>query len=199
MQMKQPTWLKQVNWQQLSPWAAMLTVMAITAFVLHGQGRLWRCACGHIYLWTSEVWGSNTSQHLFDAYSFTHILHGVMFCGLLALIVPKVPIIWRLFLGVLMEAVWEVIENSEFVISRYRETTASLGYDGDSVVNSMGDIIACGLGLMLAWRLGWRRSLALFVIIEVTLLLLIKDSLLLNIIMLIYPIEGIKEWQTAGH
>jgi Protein of unknown function (DUF2585) len=196
MQMKQPAWLKQVKWQEMSPWGAMLGVMAITAFVLHSQGRLWRCACGHVYLWTSEAWGSNTSQHLFDPYSFTHILHGVMFCGLLALIFPKIPIIWRLFIGVVMESVWEVIENSEFIISRYRETGA-LGYNGDTVINSMGDIIACGLGLMVAWRLGWRRSLALVVVIEATLLLLIRDSLLLNIVMLIHPIQGIKDWQAA--
>jgi hypothetical protein len=98
-----------------------------------------------------------------------------------------------------MEAVWEVIENSSFVIQRYREATASLGYQGDTVINSLGDIVACALGLVVAWRLGLRRSLALVVIIEVALLILIRDSLLLNIVMLIYPMDWIKAWQAAGH
>jgi hypothetical protein len=191
--------MKQDGWKKPLPWVCMLVVVALAAFVLHLQGRLWICACGHVRLWTSAAWSSETSQHLFDPYSFTHILHGVMFCGLLTLIVPRVQIVWRLFLGVLMEAVWEIIENSASVIQRYRDATASLGYQGDTIINSVGDIIACALGLVVAWRLGWRRSFALVVVIEVALLILIRDSLLLNIVMLIYPMDWLKAWQAAGH
>lgn len=181
------------------PWAGMVAVVAAAAVVLHLQGRLWRSASGRVLFWAGDAWSSDTSQHLFDPYSFTHLLHGVMFCGLLALVVPRLAPVWRLFLGVLLEAGWEVIENSSFVIRRYREATASLGYEGDTVVNSVGDIVACALGLVLAWRLGWRRSILLVVVVEAALLVLIRDSLLLNIVMLIYPLDWIKEWQAGAH
>lgn len=97
-----------------------------------------------------------------------------------------------------MESLWEVVENSAFIIQRYREGTASLGYQGDTVINSMGDILMCGLGFVLAWHLGFRRSLALFAITEVMLLIWIRDSLILNIVMLIFPVDAIKAWQ-VGH
>ena len=106
--------------------------------------------------------------------------------------------IWRLWLAISIEALWELIENSDFVIQRYREQTAALGYQGDTIVNSLGDILICGAGFLLANYLGIRKSLLLFLVTEVVLLLWIRDSLLLNVVMLIHPIEGIKEWQ-AGH
>jgi hypothetical protein len=172
-------------------------IMAATALLLRGQGRLWWCACQRLLLWTSNAWGSDNSQHLFDPYSFTHVLHGFIFCGLLAWGVPRLSADWRLCLAVLVEAAWEVLENSDFVIRRYREATAALGYEGDTVVNSLGDILACGLGFVVARRLGFRLSLAMFVATEVVLLLWIRDSLTLNVLMLIYPVEGIKTWQTG--
>jgi len=134
-----------------------------------------------------------------DAYSFTHLLHGFLLCGLLALIVPRLSAVWQLWLAVSIETIWEVVENSEFVIRRYREETAALGYHGDTIVNSLGDILACGLGFVVARRLGFRRTLALFVLTEVTLAILIRDNLTLNILMLTYPVDAIKEWQAAGH
>ena len=106
---------------------------------------------------------------------------------------------WRLWLAVSIEAVWEVIENSEFVIRRYRQETAALGYHGDTILNSLGDLLVCGLGFLLAQQLGFRRAFALFVLTEVTLAILIRDNLTLNVVMLIHPIEAIKEWQAAGH
>ena len=98
-----------------------------------------------------------------------------------------------------IEAVWEVLENSEFVIRRYREQTAALGYHGDTIVNSLDDILVCGLGFVVAHRLGFRRTFALFVLTEVTMALWIRDNLTLNVLMLIYPIEAVKEWQAAAH
>jgi hypothetical protein len=127
------------------------------------------------------------------------VLHGFVFCGLLAWGLPRLAPVWRLSLAVTVEALWEVLENSDFVIRRYREATAALGYEGDTVVNSLGDIFACGLGFVIARRLGFRRSLALFVLTEVVLLVWIKDSLTLNVLMLIYPIDAIKAWQTGSH
>ena len=142
---------------------------------------------------------SDNSQHLLDPYSFTHLLHGFLLCGLLALIAPRLSAVWQLWLAGSIEAAWEVIENSEFVIRRYREQTAALGYHGDTIVNSLGDILVCSLGFMMARRLGFRRSFAVFVLTEVALALWIRDNLTLNIVMLIHPIEAIKEWQAEGH
>ena len=180
------------------PLAALSAITATAALVLRAQGRLWLCDCGRFRLWTAEAWGAETSQQLFDPYTFTHILHGFAFAGLLALVAPKLAGQWRLILTVALEAVWEIAENTSYVINRYREATAALGYTGDTVVNSLGDIAACALGFLLAQRLGLWRSAALFALVEAALLLTIRDSLLLNILLLLYPVEGIREWQ-AGH
>ena len=145
-----------------------------------------------------EARSSDTSQHLLDPYSFTHVLNGFIFCWLLGWFAPRLSWAWRLWLAIAAEAVWEVIENSDFVIQRYREASAALGYFGDTVVNSLSDIMMCGFGFVLARYLGFGRSLALFVTVEVALLFWIRDSLVLNIVMLIYPVEWIKEWQ-AGY
>lgn len=179
------------------PIIATVLVVVAAAFQLHWQGRSWICNCGHFLFWTSHAWDSETSQHLFDPYSFTHVLHGIGFCGLLALTISRLSVRWRFWLSILMESVWEVVENTNFVIQRYREATAALGYEGDSVVNSIGDIIACGVGFWLAQKLGFRKSVVVFALIEVALLLTIRDSLLLNIIMLIYPLDAIKSWQAG--
>jgi hypothetical protein len=133
-----------------------------------------------------------------DPYSFTHLLHGFLFCGLIALIAPRLRGAWQLWLAVSMEAAWEAVENSRFVIERYREETAALGYQGDTIVNSLADILLCATGFVLARRLGFRRTLALFVVTEVALAVWIRDNLSLNVLMLIYPIEAVKEWQAAG-
>ena len=108
------------------------------------------------------------------------------------------PQLWQLFIAILLEAIWEVFENTEFTIQRYREATAALGYFGDSVANSFGDVATCGVGFLIAQRLGLRRSIVAFAITEVVLLVWIRDSLLLEILMLIYPIDWLKAWQ-LGH
>lgn len=183
--------------RNLWPLLAIAITLAFVTFQLHYQGRLWLCSCGRFFLWVSEARSSDTSQHLLDPYSFTHVLHGVIFYWLLMLFMPRLWWSWQLWLAVAVEAVWEVVENSDFVIQRYREAGA-LGYFGDTIVNSLGDIVMCGFGFLLARYLGFVRSLALFVAVEVVLLFWIRDSLLLNIVMLIYPVEGIKQWQ-AGY
>lgn len=180
------------------PWLTLLLIVLGVGLQLRNQGRLWFCACGEVYLWSGDVWSANNSQHISDPYSFTHMLHGLILCGLLAWLIPKVSWSWRLCLAVLIEALWEVIENTELVINRYRGETAALGYQGDTVVNSLGDIVFFALGFLLARRLGFRLSLALFVITEIVLLIWIRDGLILNIIMLLYPVEAIKAWQ-MGH
>ena len=185
--------------RKILPWLAVVAVLAGTAYQLRSQGRLWLCSCDYVLLWSGDAWSSDNSQHLLDPYSFTHVLHGFAFCGLLALVVPRVPAVWRLWLAVSVEALWEVVENSEFVIRRYREETAALGYTGDTVLNSLADIVLCGIGFALANRLGFRLTAALFVATEAILAVWIRDGLILNIIMLIYPMEIIRDWQAAGH
>jgi len=180
------------------PWLAAFAVLIATAFGLRQQGRLWICSCGRFLPWLGDAWSSETSQQLFDPYSFTHVLHGFVFCGLLAWGLPRLHPAWRLTLAVTAEGLWELFENTEFVIRRYRETTAALGYNGDTIVNSLGDIIACALGFLLARRLGLLRTALLFVATEVVLLIWIRDSLLLNVLMLIYPSDKLRAWQ-AGH
>ena len=118
-----------------------------------------------------------------------------MFFWITGLILSRVNIGWRFFIAILAEATWEVFENSSFIIEKYRENTASLDYFGDSIMNSVGDVLACAVGFWIAYKLGWWRSLIFFVFVEISLLLWIRDSLLLNIVMLVYPLDGIKHWQ----
>lgn len=182
----------------LCPALTTLAVVFAAAVLLHWQGRRWWCACGRWFLWSSDAWGPHNSQHLLDPYSLTHVLHGVILFGLLTFITPQLEFRWRFMLAVCIECAWEVIENSSFVISRYRAATAAQGYEGDSIANSLGDILSCAIGFYLASRLGWWKSLALFCLIELLLLFWIRDSLVLNVVMLIFPLKMIRGWQTEG-
>jgi uncharacterized membrane protein YjdF len=172
-------------------------ILIATAFELHRQGRLWTCTSCPNFLWTSDAWSPQTSQLFLDPYSFTHVLHGVMFAGVLALLVRNLSASWRLVMVIAIESAWEMIENSNTVIQRYREATAALGYQGDTVLNSLGDIFCCAIGFSLAIKLGWRWSLVLFFTVEAILLFWIRDSLLLEILMLIRPSSVIKHWQLS--
>ena len=174
---------------------AILSLLTVTILALRWQGRLWWCAIQDLSPWAGDIGNRHTSQHLLDPYTFTHVLHGLILCGLLVLILPRLAMRWRFVLAITIEAAWEVFENTSYVINRYREATAAIGYQGDSIINSLGDILACAGGFALAMRLGFRRTVALFLLTELGLLLWIRDSLLLNIILLIHPIEMIKSWQ----
>jgi len=178
------------------PCLATFLIVLLTVIVERLEGRVWWCACGSWNLW-ADAQSSHSSQHLFDPYSFTHILHGVLICGLFALGLPRLDRAWALPLAVLLEAGWEILENSPFIIDRYRTATIALGYTGDSISNSLGDIFSCALGFLAARRFGWRWSIALVVATELILLFWIRDNLLLNIVMLIWPIEAIKNWQAG--
>ncbi|MGD9562090.1 MAG: DUF2585 family protein [Pyrinomonadaceae bacterium] len=180
------------------PWIAVALTIVAAAVSLNLQGRVWWCEAGDYWPWSWEVWSRHNSQHLLDPYSFTHMLHGVLEFWLIGLIFKRMPLAWRLFLALFIESSWEVVENTQYVINRYREATISLDYYGDSIANSLADIVFCGLGFLIALRLRFWRSLALFIATEVILFFWIRDSLLLNIIMLLYPIEAIKHWQTGS-
>lgn len=182
-------------------WAA-LAVAVITAtmvLVVRLEGRVWFCDCRRLLFWIADAYSEHTSQHLFDPYSLTHLQHGLIFYWALAWLAPRASWQTRLVAATVVEALWEIVENSEFVINRYREATAALGYTGDSVINSLGDLLSCVAGFAIASKIGWRWTLALFVGIELGLVLWIRDSLVLNVLMLFYPIEAVKKWQTAGN
>lgn len=176
-------------------WGAIGALIVGAVAGLYWQGRLWICRCGRVLLWTGDVWSSDNSQHVSDPYSFTHIEHGLIFYVVLDLVFPRMRFVWKLCVALVVEAVWEVFENSAFVIQRYREVTAALGYEGDTIVNSVGDILFCALGVGIARYLGGWRAMVLLVVMEVVLVVWIRDSLLLNVIMLVYPLEAIRVWQ----
>lgn len=174
---------------------SLLACIVLAVVVLRLQGRRWWCACGQPDFWWTDTNSSHNSQHWFDPYAFTHVLHGILLCGLLVWAVPRMARLWQLVIGVAVELLWEIVENTSFVIQRYRDSTMALGYEGDSVANSVGDTLAFALGFALARRIGWRWSAAFFLATEIVLLFWIKDSLLLNVVMLLYPLDAIKTWQ----
>ena len=149
-------------------------------------------------MWSGRVCSSDNSQHLLDPYSFTHLLHGVLFFWLIYWLAPRWQMTSQLVLATAAEAAWELFENTNFIIDRYRETTAALGYNGDTVANAFGDILCCIAGFLIAQRLGFRRSLVVFAVFELILIVWIHDSLLLEILMLIAPIDVIKAWQLCA-
>ena len=185
------------NRKWIAPAVVIALMLITTAVMERSQGRLWKSA-GPGFFWTSDAWGPQTSQLFLDPYSFTHVLHGLMFAGLLTLLVRNVTTQWRLVMAIGIECTWEMIENSNVVIQHYRQATAAVGYEGDTILNSLGDIFSCGIGFLLATKLGWRWGVAMFAAVELMLTLWIRDSLLLEILMLIHPVNAIKVWQ-MGH
>lgn len=165
------------------------------SFILWINGRTPICTCGYLKLWHGEVNSSGNSQHLFDPYSFSHILHGLLFYPLLWLLSKKLPTKYRFLIALLIEAGWEILENSNFIINRYRSVTISFDYFGDSIVNSIGDLVSMSLGFWIASKAKIWQTITLFFIIETLLLFWIRDNLTINIIQLIHPIDAIKQWQ----
>jgi|SRR5690348_6104667 len=172
-------------------------VIVLAGLVEFAMGRLPICKCGHIRLWVGQVNSSENSQQIADWYSFSHIIHGFILYGILHLIARRRnwPLGFCLVLAVILEASWEILENTPFIINRYRDYTMSLDYYGDTILNSMCDILFCVLGFFLARVLPVWVTIGLIVIMEVGVAIAIRDNLTLNIIMLLHPSEAIKHWQ----
>ncbi len=172
----------------------VVTILAAAAILL-AMGRAPICTCGTIKLWQGIVQSPDNSQHLTDWYSFSHLVHGFIFYGLTHLALRRRPLGLRLLAATLIEAGWEILENTPMIIDRYREATMAFGYSGDSVLNSISDIAMMIAGFWLASRLRWPWIVALALAFEAFTLWRIRDNLTLNIVMLVAPVDAIRDWQ----
>lgn len=180
------------------PMAVVTATLAIQALALHLMGRLTICACGYVKLWEGDPVGPGNSQHLTDWYSFSHLLHGFWLYFFLWLIFRRLPIGARLSLAVLLEAAWEILENSPFIIERYRAATVSVGYYGDTIVNSISDTLTATVGFLFAAWAAPILTILVGIAIEAGMAFAIRDNLALNIVMLVHEVPWIKAWQAAG-
>jgi len=178
--------------------AAILVLIVAAAGLELAMGRTPAYSRGPIRLWSGDINSAENSQQLLDPYSFTHVSHGVVFYALTRLALGPQRVMLRAIVAIAAEAAWEVYENTDTVINRYRTATIALGYYGDSVINSVLDVVACGLGFVLAWKLPPRVTVAGVIVLEIALALTIRDNLTLNIVMLLHPVDAIRRWQLGS-
>jgi hypothetical protein len=182
-------------------WTRRTLEIGAAALVLFGallvaEGRPVVCKYG-FSVW-SAAWSHCTSQSVLDPYSFTHVLHGVLLYWTLRPLRSRISLPWRMVLATVLEMGWELLENSPWVIERYRQQTASLDYTGDSIINSFGDVLCAVVGFWFASRASWKWAVVVFVVIEVGLLITVRDNFTLNVVMLFWPLEVVKAWQLQG-
>lgn len=176
----------------------VLGMILVTLFYLRWQGRIWWCECGAINPVSFNVNSQHNSQHVIDPYTLSHVLHGLVFYGGLWLFRKRLSLGWRAVIATAIEVAWEMMENSPLIINRYRAATVSFGYTGDSIINSLADIASFMLGFWIAHRIGLWKSIAMFIAVDLFMLWWIRDNLLLNVLMLLWPLEAIRKWQAGG-
>lgn len=175
-----------------------LLVMGLTGGIEYSTGRSLLGPDGMFGWWEGSVWSSENSQRVADAYSFSHIIHGILFYAFLWLVARKVPMKYRFVMALVLEAGWELLENSPIIIDRYRAVTIAQGYIGDSVLNSVSDVVMAGIGFVISMYSKFWVSVFLIIAMEVGCLFWVRDNLTLNIVMLAYPSETLKNWQSQG-
>ena len=179
-------------------WLSVLGLVVLAGLILLAMGRTPICTCGTVKLWHGVVQSSGNSQHLADWYTFSHIIHGFIFYALGWALLRRRPVGQWLILATLVEAAWEVLENTPLIINRYREVTMAFGYTGDAVINSLADIGWMIAGFLIAMRLRWQWALLIGIGFELFTLWAIRDNLTLNILMLLWPLDAVREWQAAA-
>ncbi len=184
--------------QTYTPWLVTAALIVASAAWLLWIGRVPICECGYIKLWHGETMSSENSQHISDWYTPSHVIHGLAFYAALWFFAPKLSLGWRLSIATLIECGWEILENSDVIIERYRAVTISLDYYGDSVLNTVSDVLAMVFGFWLARVLPVWASVALALFFEVLTAIVIRDGLILNVVMLLWPLDAILEWQAGG-
>ncbi len=175
--------------------ALIAGILLLQATVLHLMGRVWICTCGTIRLWVGDIWSPELSQQLFDWYTASHIVHGILFYGLLRLVLPRAPVLVRLAIAAGLEVSWEIAENSPAVIEAYRKQALAAGYTGDSILNSLSDTVSMMTGFALARLLPWQATVALVLALEIGVGALVHDNLTLNILNFIHRFPAIEAWQ----
>jgi hypothetical protein len=179
-------------------WLVVTFVIILVQIVSqHLMGRIWICECGYVKLFEAGVNTPGNSQHIFDWYTPSHIIHGFLFYGLGWLLMRRKPIAARLALSALIEAAWEILENSPIIINRYRSATMAVGYTGDSILNSGMDMVSMIAGFFFAARAPVWLTIAIAILFEILTAIVIRDNLTLNVIMLVWPIDAVRVWQGA--
>ena len=184
--------------RRLAPWLTIAVMVLVATVYLRWQGRVWWCQQGDFWPMSIKVESPHNSQHIFDPYSLSHLLHGFLFFGLLWLLRQRIDFRWRLVAATAIEVFWEMLENSPVIINRYRSATISWGYEGDSIINSLGDIVSFVIGYYMASKLRLWPCVGLFLLVDVTMLVVMRDNLATNVLMLLWPIDAVRRWQAGG-